>query len=179
MPGIAGIARVEQRPSRSSKVNASGITIVGGHGFTKNCDVGVGLREAPGEQLPGTAAIAASGYTEFSLRDKTLFGRIDRDGEQRLLFGGGDGEREAEARGQTFRDVCPFFGVEIGAVDAAVVLLVKRVGIARMSFQLVDALADFRKFDGRKIREDVAVERRPGFAGIVGTEGARSGNAHN
>ena len=50
----------------------------------------------------------------------------------------------------------------VGAVDAAVVLLVERLGLAGRRDELVDALAELGRRAGHEVGADAAVARRPG-----------------
>src|SRR5580698_4175213 len=59
------------------------------------------------------------------------------------------------------------------------ILLVERLRIARMRFQLVHALAHLRKFFGSELDEDVPVEWRPGFSAVARAKRACRGNSHD
>ena len=59
---------------------------------------------------------------------------------------GGNGEAKTEAARQALGDIGPLVAAEVGAVDAAMILLKERGRAARMRFEFVDALADLGEF---------------------------------
>ena len=65
----------------------------------------------------------------------------------------------------------------VGPVDAAVVLLVERLGLARGRDELVDALAELRGRAGHEVGPDAAVARLPRRSAVAGLEGPDGGDA--
>src|SRR5579863_9896243 len=96
MPGITGISSMEECPTRSAEIYAGRVAVVGGHCFAQNEIIGIGLRQALGEKLPGLAPVAAARHTKLAFWNVPLFGRDDRNGEECIFLGCGNGQSKAE-----------------------------------------------------------------------------------
>ena len=88
-----------------------------------------------------------------------------------------DGQREAEVGGQLARDLGPPAAAVVGAVDAAVVLLVKAVGVVGVQMHLVNALAELGRVAGVEVGAYALVAQIPCLAAIGGFESANRRDA--
>src|ERR1017187_8018612 len=172
LPALATVGSVVKLASRGTHIHPRRRTLVRCHGFAQHQQVGVLLRQAAREQLPGLAAGAAASYAELGLGGASEFGAFDGHGEQSFLFGRRHRHAESEARRQAAGNVGPFFAVKTGFVEAAMVLLIQALGVAGMRQQMVYALSHLGKFFGLKIGAHALVEGLPGGAAVARAEGA-------
>ena len=89
--------------------------------------------------------------------------RNDVDGRRIVRV---DLEREAELRWQAGRQVDPLPSTIVGAVHAAMVLLIERVGRRRIELQLVDAVPELGRGAGNEVGANALVARGPGQSAI-------------
>ena len=87
---------MEECPTGSTEIYASRVAVVGGHRFAQNEIIGIGLRQALGEKLPGFAPVAAARHTKLTFGNVSLFGRQDRDRKECVFLGCRNGQTEAE-----------------------------------------------------------------------------------
>ena len=148
------VARPERDPDRVEAVDR--------HRLAEDAEVGVLLGQPGGEPLPGRPPVAGppdrGGGVEH---EPPALGRRERDHPGRGRVARVGDHREAEVRREAARDLRPRRAAVVGAVDAAVVLLVERLGLAGRRHELVDALAELRRRPGDEVGADAAVPRLP------------------
>src|ERR1700687_5873192 len=103
LPFLTGIARIKQRPTTRSDVHAGRRQRIRAQRVPIHTQIRVPLWQSLCQELPVFPPIPAAGYAKVVVRIVATVGGFHRDGEQRLLFGGGSSEGEPEARGRAPR----------------------------------------------------------------------------
>ncbi len=107
LPVIPGISRYVDLATRGTKVNATGIQLVDGHGIAQHIDVTVLLRQAVRQRLPVVSSAAAAVDTQSSLQGKMFRITLDRHDINGIRFMRMHIDNEAEIGGQIAADLLP------------------------------------------------------------------------
>ena len=176
VPRVAGVIRTIDLSAGGAEVDAAGIEPIHGHGVAKNIDVAILLGKALGEGFPFVAARAAAVDAQLAFVDEMFAVALDGNDVDSFGFVGVNVNDEAEIGGKIAADFVPLIAGVIAAHDVPMFLHEENIGTRRMQGDVMDTVADFGVLIGNVRGTEAAVDGRPGFAAVVGAEGAGGGN---
>ena len=160
-PGITVIATIENLTGACSKIDPARVTTVRRHRLAIDIEIRIPIGQALLQFFPVLTSIPTSENSESTLDRTTKLRTLLGNDVDRIRIVGMNQQRETKPRRQTFGNIHPLFSLIITPIDTIVVLLVQNLGLVRMQCHMMNALANFGKFLGKKISPNTFVASLP------------------
>src|SRR5579872_6354904 len=177
LPRISTVWRAVDLSARRAEINAAVVELIDGHGIAQDVHVAVLLRKAVGQRLPLAATGLAAPHLQFAVERVMLGVALDGHDVDRLRPVRMDVDDEAEISGQIAADLAPAVAGVVAAHHVPVFLHKEHTGPPRTHGDVMDTVPDLGILVWEKLRAQPLVDRFPGLAAVVGSEGSCRGNS--